>query len=173
VLTARAVRTTFAALVALAALAVLVALPAPAAAGEPVPASPPPRLADLGWLAGTWAGPGDSDAIEEHWSAPRGTMMLGLHHELRGERSSFEFLRIEAGKDGSLVYQASPGGRCPPTPFPLVEWGAHRLVFANPEHDFPQRILYWLDEERRLHARVEGPGKDGKVASIEWTWTRR
>ena len=82
---------------------------------------------------------------------------------------SFEFLRIETAGP-SLVYVAQPGGR-PPTRFPLAETGARRAVFANPQHDFPQRILYWLDDAGALHARIEGP-QNGKTVSQEWTWTR-
>jgi hypothetical protein len=41
-------------------------------------------------------------------------------------------------------------------------------VFSDPAHDFPKRILYWLDEAGALHARVEG---DAAMAE-EWTWTR-
>ena len=82
---------------------------------------------------------------------------------------SFEFLRIESDQDG-LVYLASPRGR-PATPFRLVESAKARVVFANPQHDFPQRILYWLAEDGLLHARIEGEQR-GKPASEEWAWRR-
>jgi hypothetical protein len=80
---------------------------------------------------------------------------------------SFEFLRIAAEPEG-IVYWASPKGR-PATPFKLSEWGTRRAVFANPAHDFPQRILYWIDEAGALHARIEG---DGSAGAMEWTWVR-
>jgi len=44
------------------------------------------------------------------------------------------------------------------------------VVFENPEHDFPQRILYRLDGGM-LHARIEGV-VDGEPLSSEWTWSR-
>ncbi len=47
-----------------------------------------------------------------------------------------------------------------------------RAVFENGEHDFPQRILYWLDPEGRLHARVEGR-LAGQPRGQEWVFTRR
>ena len=43
-------------------------------------------------------------------------------------------------------------------------------MFANPEHDFPQRILYWLEGEV-LHARIEGETAGGPRSS-EWVYTR-
>lgn len=127
-------------------------------------------LADLSFLAGAWAGEQQGLTMEEVWTAPAGGTLLGLHRDVaRGRTVSWEFLRIDA-KDGVITYWASPRGAAP-TPFRLVESGANRAVFENPEHDFPQRILYWLDAEGRLHARVEGPA-GAKEKAMEWTWTR-
>jgi hypothetical protein len=113
--------------------------------------------------------------MEETWTSADGGALIGLHKDVatRGGAArmvSFEFLRIEVGPNG-ITYVAQPGGR-PPTGFPLVESGPRRAVFANPAHDFPQRILYWLDEAGALHARVEGT-KGGRTAGQEWTWTKR
>jgi hypothetical protein len=127
-------------------------------------------VATLAWLAGSWQGTAGGVEMEELWLAPKGGAMVGLHRDVAGGRMvSFEFLRIEADADG-LVYQASPRGR-PATPFRLVESAKNRVVFANPQHDFPQRILYWLADDGRLHARIEGEQK-GKPASEEWAWRR-
>jgi uncharacterized protein DUF6265 len=142
------------------------ALVRPALPG-PEPAS---SLDSLTWLAGAWEGHDGEMEMEELWVAPKGGAMLGLHRDVKGGRVvSFEFLRIEAGADG-IVYHASPGGR-PSTPFRLVESGKARAVFANPDHDFPQRILYWRAEDGSLHARIEGP-QGGRTVSEEWTWRR-
>jgi hypothetical protein len=130
----------------------------------------PFRLDSVSWIAGSWQGTEGKVAMEEVWLAPSGGAMLGLHRDVAGERMvSFEFLRIAETADG-LVYLAQPGGR-PPTPFRAVEVSPKRVVFENPEHDFPQRILYWLGDDGALHARVEGKEK-GKDSAMEWRWTR-
>jgi hypothetical protein len=41
-------------------------------------------------------------------------------------------------------------------------------VFANPQHDFPQRILYWRDGDA-LCAAVEG-ALQGEETREEWCW---
>ena len=106
------------------------------------------------WMSGAWRGESAGTRMEEHWTSPDGGVMLGMHRDVkRGGKFSFEFLRIEE-KDGSLVYLAMPSGR-PATPFPLKTITKDRVVFENPEHDFPQRIIYWRDG-KRLCARVEG-----------------
>jgi hypothetical protein len=121
-------------------------------------------------MTGSWQGSDGGMEMEEVWLPPKGGAMLGLHRDVaKGRMVFFEFLRIEADKDG-LVYLASPQGK-PATPFRLVESAKNRAVFANPAHDFPERILYWLADDGRLHAKIEGsPG--GKPASQEWSWSR-
>lgn len=138
-----------------------------------LPVEPPDRaegagIAELDWLAGSWQGTAGGVEMEELWLPPKGGAMLGLHRDVAGGRMvSFEFLRIEAGA-GGLVYLASPRGR-PATPFRLVESAKGRAVFADPEHDFPKRILYWVTEDGMLHARIEGEA-GGKAE--EWAWRR-
>jgi hypothetical protein len=54
-----------------------------------------------------------------------------------------------------------------------VEHSDRRVVFENRSHDFlPQRILYWLDAQGALHARIEGP-QGGKTVSEEWVFRRK
>ena len=129
-------------------------------------------LAGLAWMAGDWSGVDDKGVSnEERWMEPAGGMMLAMHRDVAGGRAtSFEFLRIES-TPGGIVYFASPRGR-PATPFKMVESAARRVVFENPQHDFPKRILYWLGAAEEMHAKIEGT-LGGKPASEEWTWTRR
>jgi uncharacterized protein DUF6265 len=137
-------------------------------AAAPAAAEPagPSSMEALAWMSGTWEGR-DAQGLEmeEVWLPAKGGTMLGVHRDVaRGRTVSFEFLRIAAEAEG-VVYWASPQGR-PATPFKLSETGPRRAVFANPAHDFPKRILYWIDEGGALHARIEGDG--GKA--MEWTW---
>ncbi len=113
--------------------------------------------------------------MEEIWTSAAGGALVGLHKDVvtrdgAARMVSFEFLRIETTADG-IAYVAQPAGR-PPIRFARVESGPRRVVFVNPAHDFPQRILYWLDDAGALHARIEGP-KQGKTVGQEWTWTKR
>jgi hypothetical protein len=142
-------------------LTALTSAGAPAAAG---------RIEELAWLEGRWEGEKDGVAMEEQWTSLKGGALLGLHRDVKGGRMvSFEFLRIQATPDG-VVYFASPGSR-PPVGFALVESAERRAVFENRQHDFPQRILYWLDAQGALHARIEGP-QAGKTVSEEWVWKK-
>ena len=149
-----------------AAITLAAALAVTTAAGEPAPS----KIEALAWFAGAWSGDEGPVSMEEHWTPAKGGSMLGLHRDVKGGKTvEFEFLRI-AETPGGLVYFASPMGR-PATPFRLVEGGEKRAAFENKEHDFPQRILYWLTPDDVLHARIEGP-RGGKTVSREWAWNR-
>jgi hypothetical protein len=124
------------------------------------------KVDDLSWMSGHWTSTKDGLVMEEVWTEPRGGVMLGLHRDAKGAKASFEFLRITE-TNGAIVYLAQPGGK-PPTPFTLVELNGKRAVFANPQHDFPKRIIYWL-EDGKLCARVEGDG-DG---AEQWCWAKK
>jgi hypothetical protein len=133
--------------------------------------APPRQISELAWMAGNWSGTKDGVASEEHWTSPAGGGLVGMHKDVRdGRMVGFEFLRVAVDPAGKVCYFASPGG-APPTPFCAVEIGDRRVVFENRQHDFPQRILYWLDDTGKLHARIEGPLR-GEEATEEWVWSR-
>ncbi|MDH3743690.1 MAG: DUF6265 family protein [Acidobacteriota bacterium] len=125
----------------------------------------------LSWMEGLWVGGGgEAPQTEELWLTPRGGVMLGLHRDVGpGDRLFFEFLRIAETADG-LVYFASPKGR-EATAFGMVEMAPGRVVFENPDHDFPQRIGYRLEGEDTLVAWIEGE-IEGEKAGSEWRWVR-
>jgi hypothetical protein len=148
--------------------------PAPASATAPAGGGGPAgaeAIAALAWLTGSWAGESGGLLMEEHWTAPSGGALLGMHRDVKnGRMVSFEFLRIDVSGE-AVTYWGSPRS-APPTPFRLKELGpGRRVVFENPEHDFPQRILYWMSDDDTLHARIEGPAGAAEKG-MEWTWTR-
>jgi len=128
----------------------------------------------LAWLAGHWVMATPGGRVEELWLPPDGGTLYGVGRTISGGQTQFfEFLAIEPreGATGAtLAFVARPRGK-EPTEFLRVENRPGRVVFANPEHDFPKRILY----ERRgdtLHARVddgtdEGTGEDFDYALVE------
>jgi hypothetical protein len=67
--------------------------------------------------------------------------MFGIARTVRdGATTIFEYMRIVEEERG-LVFIAQPNG-APPARFPLVSQARNEIVFANPEHDYPQRIVY-------------------------------
>ncbi|MCR6625049.1 MAG: DUF6265 family protein [Pseudoxanthomonas sp.] len=123
----------------------------------------------LDWLAGHWCGQSGKTFSEETWMAPRGGLLVGMHRDTReGKATGFEFMRI-AQQDGRWVFLAQPGGKTA-TIFPAERVEKDRVVFANPTHDFPKRVIYSSPDADTLHARIDDGRDDGQA--MEWTWRR-
>ncbi len=122
-------------------------------------------------MAGSWEAPMGNILIEEHWTQPAGGTLFGVNRTIiAGKTKAFEFLRIETRADG-IFYVAQPGGR-PPTDFKLTRLEKQEVVFENPEHDFPQRIIYRKEFGGTLHARVEGK-QNGKESGTDFYFLPR
>ena len=108
-------------------------------------ALPGPSVDDIAWMTGRWESASGDRWTEEYWSAPRAGAMIGYSRSGRGETmGEHEFIRLVPGADGVPSYLASPGGAAP-VAFRLVERGESDATFANPSHDYPQRIVYRRD----------------------------
>jgi len=118
-------------------------------------------LPNLSWLSGDWRRCKEGEIVEERWLGPRGGLLIGANLTSSKGKANFENLRIAASEE-TWTYWASPMGRTP-VPFRMVETGAQRAVFANPEHGFPARIAYWREGDELL-ARIEGTIKDKPAA---------
>lgn len=115
-----------------------------------------PSVQDLYWLAGCWSSANAEPGSGEQWMPPAGGTMLGTSRVVRdGKTVAWEFVRIRETVDGGLEYIASPSGQTQAT-FQLHTLSDREVTFENPQHDFPQRIIYRLDADGILNARIEG-----------------
>ena len=132
-------------------------------------AQPTAGVESLDWMRGSWASRSPRETVRETWLGPANGMLAAVNLTSTADgRASFEFLRI-ARTPAGFSYFASPGGRAP-VEFPMKETGGRRVVFENPSHDFPRRIVYWRDGSA-LMARIEGTMK-GEARSEEWRFER-
>ena len=107
------------------------------------------------WISGCWEAHSGTSTIEEQWMAPSGGLMLGMSRTTRdGAPTGYEFLLLRAS-EGGLTYRALPSGQTP-TDFRSSRITKTQLVFENPDHDFPQKIVYRWDSTRNIVASVFG-----------------
>jgi hypothetical protein len=119
---------------------------------------PPSDISAVSWLAGCWRQESPSRTVDEVWMTPAGDGMLGMSRTVaKGRIVEHEFLQLRV-QDGRLVYIAKPSGQAEAA-FPAKTVGAKEVVFENLKHDFPQRIIYRLQADGNLTARIEGGGK--------------
>lgn len=121
---------------------------------------------DLDWIEGHWRSEGESRVSEEIWTDGEGGLYLGVNRSIRnGEASGFEFLRIIHTSDRT-AYCAQPGG-AEAVCFDAVSIEENRAVFENPDHDFPQQIVY----EREGDALTATISDLSSEQSFSFGWT--
>jgi len=127
-------------------------------------------IRSLAWLAGCWISTSGDRVVEEHWMPPRGDSMLGMSRSTRRDSlRGHELVVIRSGPEG-LVYRAYPSGQASAR-FPVLEAVPGRVVFEDPEHDFPQRIGYRTRGPDSLLAWIEG-STDAGMRRIEFPYRR-
>ena len=97
--------------------------------------------------------------------------MLAISRTVRDSKTiGFEYLRITETGGESLILVAAPSGQNP-TRFSLLSLTDNEVVFENPAHDFPQRIIYRLGNGGTLLGRIEGES-DGRNKVVDFPMTR-
>lgn len=133
--------------------------------------APKPTINDLSWLAGCWEGSLRGRHIDEMWMKPAAGIMLGTARTIPpGKPAEFEFTQIRQDKDGSIYYVAKPSGQAEAS-FKLIKLENNEAVFENLQHDFPQRVIYRLEADGTLFARVEAT-TNGKTRGIDYPYKR-
>lgn len=124
------------------------------------------KIENLRWLSGCWQSNNKNVLISEQWTGLAGQAMFGIGTTVKKDKlADFEFMRImQNGSD--IFYIAKPAENKEETSFKLTKSAANEAVFENPEHDFPQKIIYRL-ENTNLFARIEGNNK-GKFMGIDF-----
>lgn len=128
-------------------------------------------LNKLSWLAGCWSHTGAEAGSMEMWTLPAGDTMLGIARTVKnGKTVEWEHTMIRETEPGKWSYVAKPS-RQPEATFPIKSITDNEVVFENPQHDFPQRIIYKRDGADGLKARIEGVSK-GKEKAFDYPMAR-
>jgi Domain of unknown function (DUF6265) len=119
----------------------------------------------MSWLAGCWESSRTDRRVEEQWMRPDGGTMLGMSRTVAGNKTSeFEFMQI-LSQEGKLIFTAKPSGQAEDS-FTSTRLTSSEIVFENPQHDFPQRIIYRLNPDGSLSARIEGT-QNGETRGVD------
>lgn len=128
-------------------------------------------ISQLAWLGGCWKSETAEPGSGEHWLPLAGGTLLGVSRTVKqGKTVEFEFMQIRAVENGELAFIAMPSGQ-KAVVFPLLRLGERDVVFENPQHDFPQRVIYQIEGETKLRARIEGMRR-GAPRVIDFPMTR-
>ncbi len=118
-------------------------------------------LENVSWLTGCWGGDMKSGRYEECWTAPSGNFMQGAASLVKKDKVSMrEAMTIEKEGNDIVMYVLGYGDKLKPDDqgtigFKLTRSSKTELVFENPAHDYPQRIVYSKNKKGGIIARIE------------------
>jgi hypothetical protein len=130
-----------------------------------------PVVARLAWMSGCWQRTArNGQTVDEQWMTPRGESMLGMSRTVRGD-SLIEYEQLRIGvRAGHAVYFAAPSGQAP-AEFTAASVSDTIVVFENPQHDFPRRIIYRKRGADSVIARIEGT-TGGTTRGIDFPYVK-
>lgn len=116
------------------------------------------QISKAEWLAGTWENKTSRGITYETWKKVNAQELRGASYSLKGTDTLFhETVRL-LQKDDQLYYIPTVNGQNngQPVRFALKEATDERLVFENPQHDFPQVVSYSRIGADSLVAKISG-----------------
>lgn len=121
---------------------------------------PTVTIADLEWIIGTRSSAQENMLIYESWSKTNDELLSGKsYYTENGDTMLLETIEIKQ-IDGELFYcpAVSNQNEGKAIEFKLTSKNPNELVFENPDHDFPKKIVY-IKEGNNINAWIEGDGK--------------
>ena len=113
---------------------------------------------------GTWVMKTKKGFICERWKKVDGHTLRNESFKVAGSDTTIleqvDLVEKENGINYVSTVKDQNGSN--PVPFKLIGSKDGQFIFANPEHDFPQRIIYHFVSQDSLHAWI-----DGKYNGIE------
>ena len=131
----------------------------------------PAMLSDFNWLIGAWKRETSRGTLYEKWTQVSDQTIEGESYRINNGAKKFtEFLRLhQFGNE--IFYTAKVPHNAFPTPFKLIQSNDQKAVFENPDHDFPQRVIYMRNGAGSFHARIEGKN-NGKESAVDFFFTK-
>jgi hypothetical protein len=124
----------------------------------------------LGWLTGCLELRSGDRVVEEQRMGVRRNSILGMGRTTSAAGLSEYELTLIYEKEGKIVFEARPSGQ-PPATFTAIVAGTDSVVFAAPEHDYPQIVGYRRAGPDSVLAWIDGKVA-GKSRRIEFPYQR-
>jgi len=130
-----------------------------------------PDMEKLSWIIDRWISNDGESTSYEHWEKQNKNLFIGGSETVKNGDTIFnEKLKIEKIGD-DIFYIADVKHNPALVYFKMTTLSDDEAVFENPEHDFPQKIIY-KHKDGNLHASIEGPGKNGVWKKIDFVMNR-
>ena len=123
-------------------------------------------LENSNWLIGRWENNSKEGNLSEFWSKANDSTFHGESYFVIGKDTVFGE-KVELKQRGNdFIYEARVAKQNDekPVPFKMTSSSENEMIFENPAHDYPNKIVYQKVSNDSLVAEIFG-NKDGKTKS--------
>ena len=130
------------------------------------------QIAD--WLIGTWENKSDEGNMIETWTKTNDSLYVGASYFIREKDTLHsESIKLTRNADAVLYVSTVKGqNNNQPVTFQLTKQTPKQLVFENPKHDFPKKIVYQQITADSLVAAISGM-QQGKTSSESYAMNKK
>jgi len=122
---------------------------------------------------GTWVMKTKNGTLCEKWKKVNNNLLSSQSYKTTGSDTTL-METVQLSRNGNDIYYTPTvpdQNAAKPVSFKLVESKNDEFIFSNPEHDFPQRIVYQLVSKDSLHAWIDGK-YNGKEIKKDYYYRR-
>jgi len=133
------------------------------------------KLAKAEWFIGEWGNKSAEGELTERWKKENDSVYLGESYFVVGQNDTVfaEHVRlVEANGKLSFIVSVPGQNKELPVSFEMTSATDNQITFENPEHDFPNKIIYNLVEKDSLIAEISGL-KNGKPNTEKFVMKKR
>ncbi|RXR17237.1 hypothetical protein EQG63_10620 [Flavobacterium amnicola] len=135
--------------------------------GEKKEAKKFPLIEKANWFLGEWENQSKMGDFTENWEKLSDSTFMGISIVKQGKDTVFHENVVLEQKNDSLFYNVAIKGNTEEvTSFYLTSFTDKQLVFENPKHDYPTKIIYNLISPDSISASIHG-----KVKGVEQSET--
>lgn len=131
-------------------------------------------LEQLDWIIGKWKRESRRGEVYETWQRLSDSTVEGdswIVSSSDGKKVPLESLLL-VEMAGDVFYIPKVAENEYPVPFRLTSMEPGRVVFENPTHDFPQKIIYQRTGDDELKVTIEGPGDGEEARQVDFNFRR-
>ncbi|WP_296151419.1 DUF6265 family protein [uncultured Flavobacterium sp.] len=123
-------------------------------------------IENANWLIGRWENNSEEGNLSEFWTRENDSTFHGESYFVIGKDTVFgeKVELMQRGKDFIFEARVAKQNDEKPVPFKLTKSSKTEMVWENPAHDFPNKIVYQKVGKDSLVAEIFGT-KDGKPKS--------
>jgi hypothetical protein len=140
-----------------------------------IPVKTYPNLAKAEWFIGEWGNKSAEGELTERWKKVNDSVYFGESYFVAGGKDTVfsEHVNLE-DKNGKLSFIVTVPGQNEelPVTFEMTSSTNNQIVFENPKHDYPSKIVYNKVGNDSLVAEIFGL-KKGKAASEKFLMAKK